>query len=57
MHPRLFRLIEKHQRIDEALRAAQRSQKPNWIEILRLKTLKLEAKALIHRFARKSVRA
>lgn len=56
MHPRLYRLIEKHQRIDEALRAAQRRQKPDWIEILRLKTLKFKARELIQHFARRSLR-
>ena len=47
MHPRLFRLIEKHQRIDEMLRVAQRRADPR--EIDRLRGLKMRAKRLIHR--------
>lgn len=48
MHPRLFRLIERHQRIDELLRFAQ--QRAEGHEIARLRSLKLKAKRLIHRF-------
>ena len=47
MPPRLFRLIEKHQRIDELLRFAQ--QRADGHEIARLRSLKLKAKQLIHR--------
>ena len=47
MHPRLFRLIEKHQRIDEMLRAAQR--RADTPEVDRLRSLKIKAKQLIHR--------
>lgn len=48
MHPRLFRLIERHQRIDELLRFAQ--QRADGSEIVRLRSLKMKAKQLIHRF-------
>lgn len=48
MHPRLFRLIERHQRIDELLRFAQ--QRGEGREIARLLILKVKAKQLIHRF-------
>ena len=49
MHPRLFRLIEKHQRIDERLRLAQRRPAAE-AEIVQLRRLKAKAKELIHRF-------
>ena len=52
MHPRLFRLLEKHQSIDEALRLEQRRRSPDWSEILQLKRHKLRVKDLIHRFTR-----
>jgi uncharacterized protein YdcH (DUF465 family) len=48
MHLRLFRLIERHQRIDEHLRFAQ--QRADSQEVARLRSLKLKAKQLIHRF-------
>lgn len=48
MHPRLFRLIERHQRIDELLRFAQ--QRADGHEVARLRSLKLKAKQLIRRF-------
>ena len=54
MHPRLYRLIETHQRIDDALRSEQRRRWPDAFEVMRLKRLKLRAKDLIHRFARKT---
>jgi uncharacterized protein len=50
MHPRLFRLLEKHQSIDEALRLEQRRAFPNWNWLLQLKRRKLKVKDLIHRF-------
>lgn len=57
MHSRLYRLIEKHQRIDEALRLAQHRREPDQIEIVRLKKLKLRVKDLIHRFTRSPAHA
>lgn len=56
MHPRLYRLIEAHQRIDRALRSEQQRPKPDWLQLMRLKRLKLRAKDLIHRFSRKEAR-
>jgi hypothetical protein len=56
MHPRLYRLVEAHQRIDDALRREQRSEWPDWLQIIRLKRLKMRAKQLIQRFLRKTVR-
>lgn len=57
MHPRLYRLIEKHQRIDEALRFAQLRRQADGTDIVRLKKLKLRVKHLIHRFTRGPARA
>ena len=48
MQPRLFRLIEKLQRIDDLLRHAQ--QRADGAEIDRLSGLKSKAKQLIRRF-------
>ena len=48
MHPRLFRLIETHQRIDELLRHAQ--WRARGLEIARLRVMKMKARRLIHRF-------
>ena len=53
MHPRLYRLIETHERIDRALRREQRRPLPDWFRLLRLKKLKLRAKDLIHRLTRR----
>ena len=57
MHPRLFRLIETHQRIDRDLRSEQRRPYPDSFRLMRLKKLKLRAKELIHRFNRNPVAA
>jgi hypothetical protein len=51
MHPRLYRLMEKHQRIDRLLRIEQRRPWSNPFRLMRLKKLKLRVKDLIHRFA------
>ena len=56
MHPRLYRLIEKHQRIDRALDEERRRPLPDSLRLIQLKRLKLRAKDLIHRFTRKTVR-
>jgi hypothetical protein len=56
MNPRLFRLIETHQRIDRALREEQKRRLPDGFRLMQLKRLKLRAKDLIHRFTRKPVR-
>lgn len=52
MHARLYRLLEKHQRIDEPLRLAHRRRRAARIEIVRLRIQKLRAKNLLLRFAR-----
>lgn len=49
---RVFHLHEMHKRIDEALRAEQRSTLPNPFAIMRLKRLKLAIKDRLSRFAR-----
>lgn len=56
MHPRLFRLIETHQRIDQRLSDEQRRPRPDTLQLMRLKRLKLRAKDLIHRLTRKPQR-
>jgi hypothetical protein len=50
MHPRLFRLIETHQRIDQRLRRELGRPRPDLLHLMRLKRLKLRAKQLIARF-------
>ena len=57
MHPRLFRLIETHQRIDRDLRQEQGRPYPDSFRVMRLKKLKLRAKELIHRLSRNPVAA
>jgi hypothetical protein len=57
MHPRLFRLLEKLQRIDERLRLAQRRRAADRSEIVRLRGLRLKAKRLIHLFTLRAARA
>mgnify|MGYP002777091977 FL=1 len=51
MNPRLYRLIETHQRIDRALRHEQRRRWPDSMRLIALKKLKLRVKDLIHRVA------
>ncbi|MCW3798019.1 YdcH family protein [Sphingomonas sp. BN140010] len=53
MHPRMYRLIEAHSRIDHALREEQRRRRPDDVRLTRLKKLKLRVKDLMHRLARK----
>ena len=50
MHPRLFRLIETHQRIDAGLRNELMRPLPDALQLMRLKRLKLRVKDLIQRF-------
>lgn len=53
MSDRLFRLMERHQKLDRALRQLQVQRWPDPFQIARLKKLKL---ALKDRLARLSVR-
>jgi hypothetical protein len=48
MRLRLFRLLEIHQRIDEALRRELRRPWPEPFRIIRLKKLKLRVKDRLH---------
>ena len=52
MSDRVFRLMERHQRLDERLRNVQRLRFADPIEIVRLKKLKLAIKDRIARLAR-----
>jgi len=56
MHPRLYRLIEVHQRIDRTLRDEQQRRAPNLVQLLTLARSKDRAKALIRRFALRAAR-
>ena len=48
MHPRHFRLLEMHQRIDDALRRELRRRWPDRFTILRLNEMKLRVKRRLH---------
>lgn len=52
MPDRVFRLLERHQKLDEALRHAQRRRFADPFEIRRLKKLKLMIKDRLARMAR-----
>lgn len=56
MHPRLYRLIETHQRIDAALRREQARRWPDLFQLMRLKRLKLRVKDRIHRWTLRTAR-
>ena len=53
MTARVFRLTQIHQRIDERLRMELRKRHPDWIELSRLKKMKLRAKDALMRLAGK----
>ena len=48
MRPRLFPLLEMHQKIDEALRRELRRRGPDPFRVIRLKKLKLRVKDRLH---------
>ena len=48
MRPRSFRLLEMHQKIDEALRRELRRHWPNPFRVIQLKKLKLRVKDRLH---------
>lgn len=54
MHPRLYRLIETHRRIDDALRNEQQRPAANWQRVQSLKKLKLRVKDLAVRLMRRA---
>ncbi len=49
MNPRVFRMIETHARIDDALRREQTRPAADWQRVRELKKLKLRIKDLIGR--------
>ena len=49
MHPRHFRLLEMHQRIDDALRRERRRRWPDRFTMLRLNEMKLRVKHRLHK--------
>ena len=51
MTTRVYRLLERHQRLDNRLRSAQSLRFPDPFEIVRLKKLKLAIKDRIARLA------
>ena len=57
MTARMYRLTQIHQRIDERLRMELRKRWPDWIELSRLKRMKLRAKDALHRMARRGTPA
>ena len=57
MTARMYRLTQIHQRIDERLRMELRKRWPDWIELSRLKRMKLRAKDALHRMSRRGTPA
>lgn len=57
MHPRLYRLLQIHSRIDCALREEQRRAAPDSLRMTQLKKMKLRVKDVMQRFARKRITA
>ena len=49
MRSRTFRLLEIHQRVDDALRRELRRRWPNYLQVTRLKKLKLRVKDRLYR--------
>lgn len=52
MSDRLFRLMQSHQKIDEALHAEQRRRSASPFAVMRLKRLKLRVKDLMQRLSK-----
>jgi len=57
MNSRLYRLLEKRQRVDEALRRELGRRVPDALAILRLRALDRRIRGLVRRFARRSAHA
>lgn len=57
MNPRLYTLIEKHQRIDERLRLAERRHAADPLEVEWLRAAKDMAKHAISRFMLRNAQA
>jgi len=56
MSDRIFRLLERHQRLDEELRRALARRWADPLEIVRLKKLKLALKDRLSQLARRPAR-
>ncbi|WP_133365935.1 DUF465 domain-containing protein [Qipengyuania sediminis] len=56
MSDRMFRLMERHQKLDRLIRAAQARRTGDPFEVLRLKKLKLALKDRISRMTRTPAR-
>lgn len=54
MSDRVFRLLERHQRLDDALRAEQRRRWPDFMRLQQLKRLKLAVKDRLAAVLRRS---
>lgn len=52
MTARMYRLLETHQRIDQALREEQRRRRPDPTRTSQLKKLKLRVKDILYRMTR-----
>lgn len=57
MSEAVFRLLERHQKLDDKLRLAQSRRIPDPFEVARIKTLKLSIKDRLARLMRRRVRA
>ena len=57
MTARMSRLLETHQRIDQALREEQRRRRPDPTRTSQLKKLKLRVKDLIFRLTQRTAQA
>ncbi|QIK96732.1 DUF465 domain-containing protein [Sphingomonas sp. HDW15A] len=57
MSRRMFRIMLRHQRIDELIRREQRHRAPDVFKLMRLKKLKLKAKDMLRRMVTKPSRA
>lgn len=53
MSDKAFRLLERHQKLDERLRVLQTLRWPDPLELVRLKKLKLAVKDRLARLARR----
>ncbi|WFL76835.1 YdcH family protein [Altererythrobacter arenosus] len=51
MTARMFKLTQIHQRIDERIRLEMRKLRPDWMELTRLKRMKLRAKDALYRLS------
>ena len=57
MTARMYRLTQIHQRIDERLRLEYRKRRPDWLELSRLKRMKLRAKDALLRLSMRAAPA